>query len=123
MALLAALGAAAGHVYLQLLIRDVDGLDPADGRVAPFLASADSQLSLWTIGCGSSCSHATPHLHPVSSNCGCGPWPRRRAAVPTVLLRRLPTRPQVGLTLASVALSKESVVSASFPTYLPLEDG
>ncbi len=51
-ALLAVLGAAAGHVYLQLLIRDVDGLDPADGRVAPFLASADSQLSLWTIGCG-----------------------------------------------------------------------
>ncbi len=51
-ALLAALGAAAGHVYLQLLIRDVDSLDPADGRVAPFLASADSQLSLRTIGCG-----------------------------------------------------------------------
>ena len=50
MALLAALGAAAGHVYLQLLIRDVNGLDAADGRVAPFLASADSQLSLRSIG-------------------------------------------------------------------------
>ena len=50
-ALLAALGSAAGHVYLQLLIRDVDGIGPADGRVAPFLASGDSQLSLKTIGC------------------------------------------------------------------------
>jgi hypothetical protein len=50
-ALLAALGAAAGHVYLQLLIRDVDGIGGADGRVAPFLASADSQLSLKSIWC------------------------------------------------------------------------
>ena len=61
-ALLAALGAAAGHVYLQLLIRDVDGLDAADGRVAPFLASADSQLSLRSIGYAAPC-YVPPHVH------------------------------------------------------------
>ena len=53
-ALLAAFGAAAGHVYLRLLIRDVDGIDAADGRVAPFLASGDSQLRLLSIGCAAS---------------------------------------------------------------------
>ena len=40
------MGSIAGIIYLQLLVADVDSLESTDGRVAPFMMSTDSQLSL-----------------------------------------------------------------------------
>ena len=45
-AVLAGMGSVAGCIYLRLLVADVDSLVGTDGRVAPFMLSQDSQLSL-----------------------------------------------------------------------------